>query len=99
MTWRVSPARRLVCEQYPSTQGQRYFVFGSTRVFLSSQSVVPRFSFSARIRSRRAGAGSARAPPRREARPAAAAPLSTSRRAGGGGGVGCFVLRTHLFFL
>src|SRR5262245_10326932 len=41
----------LVCEQYPSIHGQRYLVFGSTRVFASIQSLVPGFAFSVRIKS------------------------------------------------
>src|SRR5205807_1754864 len=56
MTARVSPARMEVWEQYPSIHGQRYFVWESTRVLMSSQSVVPALSFSPRITSRRAGA-------------------------------------------
>ena len=46
------PARTLVREQYPSIHGQRYFVFGSMRVFCNSQSCVPGFSFSRRTKSR-----------------------------------------------
>src|SRR5262245_41316861 len=84
---RPSPARMLVCEQYPSIHGQRYLVGGSTRVLERSQSDVPGFSFSAAIKSRwggedipRSSAGLANA----DARPAAAAPLSRSRRFGMG---------------
>src|SRR5688572_9935004 len=51
---RGSPERTLVREQYPSIHGQRYFATGSTRVFVSNQSAVPAFSFSARMESRRA---------------------------------------------
>src|SRR5262245_21241291 len=44
-----SPALMLVCEQYPSIHGHRYFFFGSMRVFFSIQSVVPFSQFSASI--------------------------------------------------
>src|SRR5262245_8788936 len=53
------------------------------RVFLSSQSLVPGFSFSARMRSLCFGLGAARTSahdPKVEAMPAAVAPLSRSRR-------------------
>src|SRR5258706_12691015 len=81
----VSPAWILVCEQYPSIHGHRYRVFGSTRVRVSNQSVVPGFLFSAPMRSHRGvlvvdvpthplnGASDA-------ASPAPTTPLSRSRR-------------------
>ena len=50
MIYSFSPARMLVREQYPSIHGQRYLVFGSTRVFVSIQSLVPGLAFSTRIR-------------------------------------------------
>ena len=42
LAWKlmVSPAEALQWEQYPSTQGDRYFVEGSIRVFVKSQSRV-----------------------------------------------------------
>src|SRR4030095_2177378 len=51
LTWNVivSPARALVREQNPSMFGQRYFVAGSTRVFVSSHSRVPGRWFSVTI--------------------------------------------------
>src|SRR5579864_3207973 len=52
-----SPGPTLVLEQYPSIHGQRYFVGGETFVLDSIQSVVPGFSFSARIRSGLLGFG------------------------------------------
>src|SRR2546428_4731317 len=79
-----SPARTLMRGQYPSIQGQRYFARGSTRVLESIQSVVPCFSFSVRIRLRRAGADSASmeraSGPTVIPSPAPAARLSKSRR-------------------
>src|ERR1043166_528987 len=45
-----SPARTLVRSQYPSIQGLRYFVCGSTRDLLKSQSSEPVLSFSRRTR-------------------------------------------------
>src|SRR5690349_15870219 len=82
MIFRVSPARRLVWEQYPSILGLRYRVLGSIQTFFKSQSVVPGLRFSSRISSRCAGAaanvrgnGSSH-----DARPAATVPPSSRRR-------------------
>src|ERR1043166_8672213 len=70
----VSPARKLVREQYPSSHGARHFV---GPVFESIQSVVPGFAFSSTIRSDR----EERTPhPSADPTPAAAAPLRRSRR-------------------
>src|SRR5262245_7058599 len=75
----VSPARTLVCEQKPSIHGQRYRVFGSTRVFVNNQSVVPGFAFSVRMSSR-CGDVPAMEPDTKENNPLAAAPRKSSRR-------------------
>src|SRR5438874_4025413 len=90
LTWKPidSPARTLVLEQYPSTHGQRYFVFGSTRVLVSSQSRVPGLSFSRRINSRRAGTAlraertdsMCAQPPMAVTAPRPTTPFSNSRR-------------------
>ena len=66
MTARDSPARTLVFEQKPSTQGQRYREPGATLVLESIQSTVPGFSFSARMRSGFLGLGPAAADASRE---------------------------------
>src|SRR5690348_16824687 len=83
-----SPARMLVREQYPSIHGQRYLVFGSTRVLVSIQSLVPGLAFSARMKSDEADAFvAAEESPAKSAcgatparAPAAKAPFSRSRR-------------------
>src|SRR5688500_13444880 len=46
----VSPARMLVWEQYPSIQGQRYLIAGSTWVLVRSHSSVPGREFSRAMR-------------------------------------------------
>src|SRR5687767_5591960 len=53
LAWKAmgSPARTLVRDAYPSIHGHRYRVGGSIRVFSRSQSRVPGFSFSRRMRS------------------------------------------------
>src|SRR5688572_20962346 len=79
MIARRSPARTLVREQYPSIPEQRYCALRSVRVFVSSQSVVPGFAFSARIRSPRPRAKLAQ-PPSEPIAAVAPTPASHSRR-------------------
>src|SRR5437773_2125775 len=84
----VSPFLKLVREQYPSIQGQRYFVGGSMRVFSSNQSVVPGRWFSRRMRSEICGPNvrlptegrTVEQPERARSAPAPVTPFSISRR-------------------
>src|SRR6267378_121193 len=73
-----SPARMLVCEQYPSIHGQRYLVFGSIRVFVSIHSLVPGRLFSSYMDLIMAGFG-CNVHPESAAASAARAPLINSR--------------------
>src|SRR5882762_1035941 len=68
----------LVCEQYPSIHGQRYLVFGSIRVFVSIQSLVPGRLFSSCMELIMAGFG-CNVHPESAAASAARAPLINSR--------------------
>jgi hypothetical protein len=79
-----SPAATLVREANPSIPGLRYFVAGSIRTVVLSQSRVPVSSFSWRIASRDAGAAASWAFTQREEKaaptPAMSVDSSTSRR-------------------